>query len=284
VLVNRLWQHHFGAGIVRTPDDFGRMGQPPSHPELLDYLAVEFVRADWSIKAMHRRMINSTTYRQGSEFGVQGSGKEVLNPEPRTLNPHSADPDNRLLHRMPIRRLEAEAIRDTILTVSGRLDRRQQGPSVLPFLTPHMEGRGRPQSGPLDGEGRRSIYINARRNFLTPLLLAFDYPVTFTPIGRRGNSAIPAQALTLMNDPFVVEQSGQWAQQVLRERGTTADERIESLYATAFARTPTDHERHSSREFLQQQAARHGTTADDERVWADLCHVLINVKEFIFID
>ncbi len=272
VIVNRLWQHHFGAGIVRTPDDFGRMGQPPSHPDLLDFLASEFVRANWSIKAMHRRMVNSTTYRMASI------------PHSAFPTPHTADPDNRLLWRMPVRRLEAEAIRDTILAVSGRLDRRLHGPSVLPFLTPHMEGRGKPQSGPLDGEGRRSIYINARRNFLTPLLLAFDYPVTFTPIGRRGNSAIPAQALTLMNDPFVVQQAGQWAQQVLRDGGTTADERIESLYAVAFSRPPTDHERHVGREFLEQQAARHGTTADDERVWTDLCHVLINVKEFIFID
>jgi hypothetical protein len=147
-----------------------------------------------------------------------------------------------------------------------------------------MEGRGKPQSGPLAGEGRRSIYINARRNFLTPLLLAFDYPVTFTPIGRRCNSAIPAQALTLMNDPFVVQQAGQWAERVLDDAEGTADERIDALYRAAFGRPPTDNERHSSREFLVHQAARHGTSQLDPRVWTDLCHVLFNVKEFIFID
>ena len=272
VIVNRLWQHHFGAGLVRTPDDFGRMGQPPSHPELLDYLARELVRNGWSVKALHRRMVLSNAYRMSS------------NPQSPIPNPQSADPDNRLLWHMPVRRLEAEAIRDSMLAVSGRLSAELHGPSVLPFVTPYMEGRGRPSSGPLDAGGRRSVYINARRNFLTPLLLAFDYPVTFTPIGRRGTSAIPAQALTLMNDPFVVQQAGQWAERALAEAGTSDEERLAFLFAWAFARPPTDPERDSSREFLQQQAARRGTTSSDADVWTDLCHVLINVKEFIFID
>ena len=148
---------------------------------------------------------------------------------PRTPpTPPSIDPDNRLLYRMPIRRLEAEAIRDSMLAVSGRLSGRMHGQSVLPYLTPYMEGRGKPQSGPLDGEGRRSIYINARRNFLTPLLLAFDYPVTFTPIGRRGASAIPSQALTLMNDPFVVGQATRWAESSLAETSSSTVQRIEA--------------------------------------------------------
>jgi hypothetical protein len=272
VIVNRTWQHHFGSGIVRTPDDFGRMGEVPSHPELLDYLATELVQHGWSLKALHRKLVTSTAYRMSS------------NPQSPIPNPQSLDPDNRLLSHMPIRRLEAEAIRDTILAVSGRLNAEQHGPSVLPFVTQYMEGRGRPNSGPLDAGGRRSIYVNARRNFLTPLLLAFDYPVTFTPIGRRGTSAIPAQALTLMNDPFVVQQSGQWAQRVLAEAGNSDDQRLEFLFDSAFARPPTDAERASSREFLQQQAARRGATSSDVAVWTDLCHVLINVKEFIFID
>jgi len=185
---------------------------------------------------------------------------------------------------MPIRRLEAEAIRDSILAVSGQLNEQMDGPSVLPFLTPHMEGRGKPQTGPLDGEGRRSVYINARRNFLTPLLLAFDYPVTFTPIGRRGASTIPAQALTLMNDPFVVSEAKRWAERTLMDSGSTTRQRIEALYQTAFARPPTADETAWAIDFLQEQSLRHGGGSDDPRVWADLCHVLINVKEFIFID
>jgi hypothetical protein len=283
VLVNRLWQHHFGEGIVRTPDDFGRMGQAPSHPELLDHLAAELIRSDWSMKSVSRRMATSSTYRQGSEVRVQGSEPD-LNPEPRTLNPLAVDPENRLLHRMPIRRLEAEAIRDSVLSVAGQLTNHEFGPSVLPHITSHMEGRGKPQSGPLDGQGRRSIYINARRNFLTPLLLAFDYPVTFTPIGRRGASAIPAQALTLMNDPFVVTEAKNWAERTLTDAGSSTEQRIETLYQTAFARPPTADELATAIDFLQEQSLRHGGGSDDPRVWTDLCHVLINVKEFIFID
>jgi hypothetical protein len=268
VMVNRIWQHHFGEGIVRTPDDFGRMGQPPTHPVLLDYLAAEFVRHGWSVKQMHRLMLLSSTYRMASQ-------------------PHAAqaqiDPENRLLRHMPVRRLEAETIRDAILTVSGRLNRTMHGPSILPYLTPYMEGRGRPISGPLDGDGRRSIYINARRNFLTPMFLAFDYPTSFGTVGRRGTSTVPAQALTLMNDPFVVAEAQRWAAQALAGPGTTATQRIDALYQAAFARPATAVELREALRFLEQQANQYGVSADDPRVWADLCHVLINVKEFIFV-
>jgi hypothetical protein len=275
VIVNRLWQHHFGEGLVRTPDDFGRMGQAPTHPELLDSLSADLIKSEWSLKTMTRRMVTSATYRQASTASF-------LNPDPRTLNP-TADPENRLLWHMPARRLEAEAIRDSVLAVSGRLSDQQSGPSVLPHITSHMEGRGKPQSGPLDGEGRRSIYLNARRNFLTPMLLAFDYPVTFTPIGRRGTSAIPAQALTLMNDPFVLAEAQRWAEKTRPESGSSAEQRIATLYETAFARPPTADELTDAIDFLQTQSLRHATGSDDIRVWTDFCHVLINVKEFIFI-
>ncbi len=269
VMVNRLWQHHFGQGIVRTPDDFGRMGQPPSHPELLDYLATEFVKHGWSIKKMHRMMVLSSTYQMSSQTDP---AKERI------------DPENRLLSHMSIRRLEGEAIRDAILTVSGRLDRQMYGPSVLPYLTKHMEGRGRPTSGPLDGAGRRSIYLNVRRNFLTPMLVAFDYPTTFTTIGRRSVSSAPTQALTLMNDPFVVQAAERWAKRILAEPAKSAEERVDSLYRTAFARLPSESERRSALAFLQRQSERYGASMDEPPAWADLCHVLINVKEFIFLD
>jgi mono/diheme cytochrome c family protein len=269
VMVNRIWQHHFGAGIVRTPDDFGRMGQAPTHPELLDYLAAEFVRRGWSVKQMHRLMLLSSTFRMSCR------------PDAAAMR---LDPENRLLHRMSVRRLEAEAVRDAILAVSGRLNPMMHGPSVLPYLTAHMEGRGRPHAGPLDGEGRRSVYINARRNFLTPLLLAFDYPSSFSTIGFRGVSTVPAQALTLMNDPFVVQQVGRWAERALAEPGKNDARRIDALYQTAFARPPSAAERRHVLLFLQRQGDRYGCGIEDPRVWSDLCHVLINVKEFIFID
>jgi hypothetical protein len=269
VLVNRLWQHHFGEGIVRTPDDFGRMGQPPTHPELLDYLAAELIRRGWSVKEVHRLMLLSSSYRMSSRPSRAGA---------------RLDPENRLLHRMSVRRLEAEAIRDAILAVSGRLERRLHGPSLLPHLTPHMEGRGRPSPGPLDGAGRRSIYLNARRNFPTPLLLAFDYPVAFGPLGRRGTSTVPAQALTLLNDPFVVQQAGLWARRALAAPERNPRQRIDALYRTAFARPPRPAELRDALHFLQAQAGRHGAGPDDPRAWADLCHVLLNVKEFIFLE
>jgi Protein of unknown function (DUF1553)/Protein of unknown function (DUF1549)/Planctomycete cytochrome C len=266
VLVNRLWHHHFGAGIVRSVDDFGVQGQAPTHPELLDWLASEFVRQDWSLKAMHRLMVTSSTYRMASRGSEQA--EEV-------------DPENRLLHRMPVRRLEAEAIRDAILAVSGRLDRTMSGRGIMPHLTPHMQGRGRPRaSGPLDGNGRRSLYINVRRNFLTPLFLAFDYPIPFTTIGRRSVSNVPAQALAMMNNPFVRQQADLWARQVLAGRGQSDRQRLDEVYEMAFGRLPDAGETTAALTFLKEQQG----VGSELQAWAELCHVLFNVKEFIFVN
>jgi len=256
VLVNRLWKHHFGEGLVRSPDDFGKMGQAPSNPDLLDWLAVEFVRSGWSIKHMHRLMVLSHAYRMSS----------AVNPEADKI-----DPTNRLLHRMNVRRLEAEAVRDAMLAVSGRLDPKLFGPSVATHLTPFMVGRGRPSlSGPLDGAGRRSLYLSVRRNFPSPFLLAFDFPTSSTCIGRRNVSNVPAQALTLLNDPFVIEQATNWAEQPQASKAPRA-ERLDGLYRTAFGRPPTVQEQNDALAFL------------DAQTWADLCHVFMNTKEFLFI-
>ena len=177
VLVNRLWKHLFGEGLVKSTDDFGAMGQKPSHPELLDWLASEFIASGWSIKAIHRLMVTSSAYRMDS--GPREDAERL-------------DPTNTYLHRMNVRRMEAEVIRDTLLSVSGRLEQTMYGPSVSPYLTPFMDGRGRPaRSGPLDGDGRRSIYLNVRRNFLNPMFLAFDVPVPFSTMGRRNVSNVP---------------------------------------------------------------------------------------------
>ncbi len=265
VMVNRLWQHHFGEGIVRTPDDFGVMGERPTHPELLDYLASEFVRQGWSLKKMHRLMLLSRTYRMSSQS----------RPQVETL-----DPQNRLLHRMPVRRLEAECIRDAVLASSGRLDPQLYGPPVMPYLNAFTPGRGAPASGPLDGGGRRSLYLSVRRNFLIPMFLAFDYPVPVTTQGRRTVSNVPSQALTLLNNPFVVEQAQVWAKHLMETPGTP-EQRIECLYQTAFGRSPRPAERDASLSFVTAQGQ--SGNANDPAVWADLCHVLFNVKEFIFV-
>ncbi|MGE3315405.1 MAG: PSD1 and planctomycete cytochrome C domain-containing protein [Planctomycetaceae bacterium] len=269
VIVNRLWHHHFGRGLVPTTDDFGHMGQPPSHPELLDFLATELLRNEWSLKSIHRLMVLSSTYRMSS----------------RVADTHAEerDPQNLLLHRMPVRRLEGEAIRDAMLVLSGRLDRRLEGPSVAPHLSDFMEGRGRPAaSGPLDGDGRRSIYINVRRNFLTPFFLAFDYPTPLSTAGRRSVSNVPAQALSMMNNPFVVEQARLWAARTSAAReGLNTHERIRQLYAEAFGREPNEKEMAAAIAFLNPLGSDPGKF--DDRAWADLCHALWNVKEFAFV-
>ncbi len=272
VIVNRIWHHLFGRGIVQSVDNFGAMGKEPTHPELLDAIASEFVKDGWSIKRLIRRLMLTHTWRLSSE-----------------VNPAYAesDPENLLWHRAEIRRLEGEVIRDEMLAVSGRLDRTMFGPSVPVHLTAFMQGRGRPgRNGPLDGNGRRSIYIEVRRNFLSPMMQAFDTPIPFTTIGRRNASNVPAQALILMNDPFVIDQSRVLARRLLAEVPDDTNARISRLYERCFSRQPTDSELQDAAAFLQGQAAALGGNVDwqkDERVWADFCHVLFNVKEFVFI-
>jgi hypothetical protein len=270
VLVNRIWKHHFGEGLVGTPDDFGNMGQPPTHPELLDFLTAEFVSQGWSVKKLHRRLLLSQTYQMSSRDGDEAKVAEI-------------DPQNKLWHRMNLRRLESEAIRDAILAVSGRLNRNMYGPSVMPHLTPFMIGRGRPgNSGPLDGDGRRTVYLGVRRNFLTPMLLAFDYPIPFSTIGRRSVSNVPAQALSLMNNPFVVQQAEVWANRMLNEKSDPA-ERVRAMYVTAFGRPPTVFEITEALAFVENQSQQYAAN-DQLHPWADLAHVFFNVKEFIFVE
>ena len=274
VIVNRLWHHHFGRGLVASTDDFGKMGEPPTHPELLDYLARELIRSGWSIKRLQRLLVTSAAYRLSSHAA-----------DPRS---DAVDPENRLVHKARVTRLEGEAIRDSILAVSGRLDERLEGPSVPVHLDDFMTGRGRPGvSGPLDGGGRRSIYLEVRRNFLNPMFLAFDFPIPATAAGRRAQSNVPAQALTLLNDPFVAQQARLWARGVLAGRGDEAeDARLDRLYETAFARRPTSAERALAKQFLQQSSPNRSSSipeTTDERAWTELCHVLLNVKEFLYV-
>ena len=262
VLVNRLWHHLFGRGIVATVDNFGVQGDEPSHPALLDWLARRFVADNWSIKRAIRRTALSRTYRMASNVGAPAAEKR--------------DPDLRLLHRMPVRRLTAESIRDAILATSGRLDRKQYGKGVFVNLTRFMTGgRGKPRSGPIDGAGRRSIYLRVRRNFLSPFLLAFDMPLPTSTFGRRDVTNVPAQALALLNDPFVKGEAKRWASRVERTvsdtNGSGTDARIRLLYKEAFARSPRPDELRRVRDFLQTRSLE------------DLCHALFNVKEFVFL-
>lgn len=275
VMVNRIWLHLFGRGIVPTPDDFGVLGQPPSHPELLDWLA-HWYRSDaeWSTKKLIRLLVLSSAYRMDSA--------------PRDMLAEQADPDNILLHRMAVKRLEGEAIRDSMLVAANRLDQAMFGPPVPIHLTEFMDGRGRPgTSGPLDGNGRRSIYIEVRRNFVSPMMRTFDQPVPFTTIGRRTVSNVPAQSLILMNDPFVRMAAKEWARQLLAVPDQ-AEKRIERIYETAFGRPGTRAEVQHMLQFVSRQKAAYEAISEDDGddlgAWTDLCHVVFNLKEFIFLN
>jgi len=268
VLVNRLWHHLFGRGIVPSTDDFGVLGQQPTHPDLLDHLAVRLVANKWSVKATIKEIIMSRTYQMSSE--AKGPGEDK-------------DPSNVLWHRANLRRLQSESIRDALLFVSGRLDPKMYGKSVPTYLTAFMEGRGRPGKGPLDGNGRRSVYLSVRRNFLSPFMLAFDTPSPFNAVGRRTNSNVPSQGLILMNDPFVIGQAALWGKKLLKQF-TDPDQRIQNLYESAFSRPPSEFEMEVSHDFVVEQAKLHGVAKDHELPWKDLAHAIINTKEFIFLN
>jgi hypothetical protein len=273
VIVNRIWHHLMGRGIVPTVDDFGFLGQRPTHPELLDHLATRFLADGRSIKRMIKYIVLSRTYQMSSHAGP---------------NAKEADPKNLLWHHCPPRRLQGEAIRDSLLALSGRLDRTAFGPPVPIHLTDFMDGRGRPRnSGPLDGNGRRSIYIAVRRNFLSPFMLTFDTPVPFSSMGRRNVSNVPAQALILLNDPLVVELSGKWGERAIQSVVGMGDkaiaQRIEWMYVSGFGRQPMEQETAAATAFLNSQAVKCNVTTEDSSLWASFAHALVNTKEFIFL-
>ncbi|HEX2489806.1 MAG TPA: DUF1553 domain-containing protein, partial [Blastocatellia bacterium] len=207
VAVNRIWQYHFGKGIVKTPSDFGATGDRPSHPELLDWLATEFVKQGWSWKAMHRLILLSNSYRQSSLFNEQAAAR---------------DPENRLLWRMNPRRLEAEPLRDSILAVSGKLNREMFGPGIYPRIDPDVVNTGSRPRWPLNAKDdqstwRRSVYIFVKRSVLLPLIEVFDCPATVVSGPVRAVSTVSPQALALMNNEFVLQQAGFFAERIVKE-------------------------------------------------------------------
>jgi hypothetical protein len=275
VWVNRLWQHVFGRGLVPTPDNFGILGQRPSHPELLDYLATTLVSTDqWSTKSALKRLLLSHTFAQTSHLS-----------NPAT---ESADPENILLHRSNLQRVEAEVIRDSILAVSGRLDRTLYGPGVPVHLTEFIIGRGRPgASGPLDGAGRRSIYTTVRRNFLPTFLVAFDLPSPFSTVGRRNATNVPAQALALANDPFVIQQAHYWADRELRDEPKSADAtRLDRMFRSALARPARPDEIKALGDALiafRAERMLEDKAKADANAWADVAHLLFSLNEFRYL-
>ncbi|HXG12837.1 MAG TPA: DUF1553 domain-containing protein [Gemmataceae bacterium] len=258
VMVNRLWQHHFGRGIVATASDFGVRGAKPTHPELLDWLARELIRRGWSIKQMHRLILTSATYQQSTRASAETRAQ---------------DPDNRLFSRMNRQRLEGEIIRDSLLAVSGRLDRRMGGPGVFPPIPAEalVGFKGWTVSPDPRDHVRRSVYIFARRNLRFPFLEAFDLPDSNLSCPQRERSVTAPQALALLNAADVMAAAQALADRLEREAGSN-EERIERAYRLTLGRRPTETERQAARAFLKDSPL------------SELCRALFNVNEFVYLE
>ncbi len=269
VIVNRVWSKLLGAGIVSSPDNFGVLGGRPSHPEMLDYLTLDFVKHNWSIKRLIRNIMLTSAYQRSS---LPSSDQQKKDAEGKWLS-----------YRVP-QRMTAESIRDSLLQLSGSMDPSLYGPPIPVHLTATMTGRGRPsQNGPLDGNGRRTIFSEVRRNFLNPFLVAFDMPLPSTTVGQRAKSNVPAQSLSLLNDPFVELMASRWVQlNVMPEKLDANDERarlVRLLFRQAYTRNAEDHEVQN----VLHALATHPDGASSKLAWQDLVMAIVNSKEFIYV-
>ncbi len=273
VMANRLWQHHFGVGLAASPNDFGTQGDAPTHPELLDWLAVEFVENGWSLKHLHRLMVTSATYRQSSF---------VTPDDPRHAKALKADPDNKLLWHARRRRLEGETLRDAMLAVSGDLNPQMFGPSAKPKLPEGVSKYAwKPDAKPED-RNRRSVYVLAKRNMRFPMFDAFDLPDQHQSCGRRTQTTTAPQALLLLNGELTMEQAAAWSKKL---RDAMPDGDSETLvceaYRAAWGRVPADEEIRIALRFLEEQTER---TKDGAAALTDFCHALLNANEFLYVD
>ncbi len=269
VFVNRMWARHFGTGIVKSLGNFGRTGTPPSNPELLDWLATEFVQKGWSIKTLHRLMMTSSTYRQGSTV---------------TAALEKSDPDNVLLSRMPLKRMDAEALYDSLLMISGRLDEGRYGPPEPVqvrddgLVTPIATDKG----------WRRSVYLAERRTEPTTLLESFDLPPMSPNCLERNTSTVAIQALHLLNNSMVENLAETFAQRVRKEVGEAPEKQIDRAYWIALGRPPNEDEKVESLQalgrFESMQKSPQSAAAADQKALASFCHALVNSAAFLYID
>ena len=265
VMANRVWRWIFGQGLVATVDNFGVMGEAPSHPELLDYLANYLVEHDWSMKALIRHLVTSRAFQAQSIASAKAQ---------------QVDPANRLLSHMPVQRLRAEAVRDSILAVSGTLDQTMFG-----YTGPANQSESAAVANP---KLRRGVYQYIRREALDHMMIMFDAPEPSRTQGDRETSSVPGQSLLMLNSALVHEQATAWAAKDMKLRkGYSTEQRIEHLFATALGRQPSAQEVQSLVEFIDEQAEAYAlppaARGSDQRLWTDLCHVLINAKEFLYI-
>ena len=289
VMVHRIWLWHFGQGIVRTPNDFGHMGDPPSHPELLDWLAREFVARAWSLKGMHRLMLLSNTYQMATKYS---------DPEATEV-----DPENRFLWRMNRRRLEGELLWDALHAVAGTLNLKRGGRSVAPPLTQEeLLGREKWEwvaAADPNEYNRRGVYILARRDFLFPLFSKFDVPGPSLSCPKREVTTVAPQALWLMNNRIVYEQAQYFAARLVREQGAEPEAWVERAWQLALGRAPSDRERRDALVLLQPgkagtddghnngeslPAPLHEIDLAQAQALTELCLVLFNINEFTYVD
>ncbi|MEZ6131768.1 MAG: PSD1 and planctomycete cytochrome C domain-containing protein [Planctomycetaceae bacterium] len=289
VIVNRVWHHHFGKGLVRTTSDFGVRGDSPSHPELLEYLTSDFVEGGWKIKSLHQKILTSAVWQQASTRNA--------------IDPHGAevDPDNRLLWRTTPQRLEAEALRDAMLAVSKTLNLQAGGPGFKPYIAPeanlarNIKGEGYPKNAKDDASTRRrSVYMFHKRLIPYPMFQAFDRPDLMTSCARRQNTTVAPQAMVLLNDGFVRSVARDFADSLIRDQadksvpeGSQLQPIIKAAYETSFARLPSESETAASIQFIEAQAsARSERSEQNPRVEAltDYCQTLFGLNEFIYVD
>jgi hypothetical protein len=283
VIVNRIWQYHFGQGLVATSSDFGVMGDPPTHPELLDWLATELMATGWRLKPLHRLIVLSQTYQRSSAFDADAA---------------RVDPSDNLLWRWRPRRLEAEVVRDAMLAVSGALDLRMGGPSFYPTLPREvLAGQSRPGEGwgksDDRDQARRSIYIFAKRSLAVPELELLDTPDTISSCDRRMVSTTGPQALTFLNGEFVHQQARHFAARLAAEAGPNLGDQVDRAFTLALGRPPRPEESRAALEFLQKQSRQieadaSGPTPQPRPVNAPLmaleafCLVVLNMNEFVY--
>jgi hypothetical protein len=288
-MVNRIWQEHFGVGIVPTASNFGRQGEAPTNPELLDWLAVEFVNRGWSIKEMHRLMLNSNAYKMSSAF-----------------NAHNAkvDPENKLLWRANPRRLNAEELRDSVLAVSGRLNLQVGGPPVFPYLSD--EERGAIAGGPLkwpislseDAQNRRGVYLFVKRAYRYPMFEIFDSPDAMTSCERRSVTNVAPQALAMLNNRFIYTQAQELAKRLRTDAGDDPAAWVTHGFRLALGRSPSAGEAARALQLLADDGSQATSTtakttakvsaqttpAGLDRALTRFCLMLFNLNEFMFID
>ncbi|MBL9179168.1 MAG: DUF1553 domain-containing protein [Verrucomicrobiaceae bacterium] len=288
VMVNHVWHWIFGAGIVRTTDNFGSTGEAPSHPELLDHLAIQFMEGGWSLKRLVKEMVMSRTYRMSSvnaEFGVRNAESPASGiPDSAFQNPHSIDPDNRLLSHMNRKRLDAECIRDAMLAAAGTLDRAFGGPGVQATAVDANDSKVQNlEYGYPFNDTRRSLYTAAFRNVRHPLFEVFDFADINQPIAQRTTSTVATQALFLMNSPKVIEQARAAAGLVLKSSDDTA-KRIHIAFQNSLQRAPTGKELSQVRDFLDSSTSGNATAEETRDLWARFIQILWATPEFRFLD